>query len=269
MSIKGNKRAEGPGWLRAVIFQQVQWKCKRICMGFKKGTDYLFWAKANSVPAGPWCNHTDNTSMKLWQTHLLSINLPVRATEIISICLFPDCWCNYFHLNHWKQVHGLSACWSCCPSRHLALKEVVSRGCVWSQPCLGVLLKRKVPSPTDWISGCSRAAEHKDKLITYNHNCQEESSLRGLQISREEMKQGWAKVCKLSLRKKAVYTVSVSWNLPHAPHLPDPQTGKSKCHLARQAANLHNTLRGNNYTELRIYWQGVNPSLPFITVSFV
>lgn len=42
MNIKGNKRAERLGWLRAVIFQQVQWKCKRICMGFEKGTDYLF-----------------------------------------------------------------------------------------------------------------------------------------------------------------------------------------------------------------------------------
>lgn len=63
--------------------------------------------------------------------------------------------------------------------------------CTW----LRVLLKRKVPSPMDWISACSRAAEHKDKLITYNCSCQEESSLRGLQISREEMKWGWAKVC--------------------------------------------------------------------------
>lgn len=66
-------------------------------------------------------------------------------------------------------------------------------------------------------------------------------------------------------KASCMYSFPVPWNLPYAPHLPNPCTG-NLCHLAKQAAILHDSLRENSFTELRIYCQGVNPSLPFIIV---
>lgn len=59
----------------------------------------------------------------------------------------------------------------------------------------------------DW--GDFRAAECKQKLITYSCNCQEGSNLRELQISREEMGQRSA-----TMLEKAVSTISLFHSFP-------------------------------------------------------